>query len=177
MLARSTGMIVLGLVRKVVIADSLAVAIPRNGWFVWNGVGVPELGVWLLLYVFMLYNDFAGYTDIARGVSGLFGIELSPNFRQPFFAHKLSDYWNRYHMTLTHWLRDYVYMPISHVLQRRRILLLVLPPMMTMIVSGLWHGVSMNMLLWGGLHGLFLAVERIVSSRRKLQPTQLPRWP
>lgn len=169
-LIHSVGLIALGLLRKVVIADSLAVAIPQNGWMVWNGVTVTELAAWLVLYAFMLYNDFAGYTDIARGVSGLFGIELSPNFRQPFFARNLSEYWNRYHMTLTGWLRDYIYLPLSRKLQHRQRVVLFLPPLVTMIVSGLWHGVSMNMVLWGVLHGIFLAVERVIATKWKTSP-------
>lgn len=169
-LIHSSGLIALGLVRKVVIADSLAVAIPQNGWMVWNGVTVFELGAWLILYAFMLYNDFAGYTDIARGVSRLFGIELSPNFRQPFFSRNLSEYWNRYHITLTAWLRDYIYLPLSRRLQHRPTLILLLPSLATMVVSGLWHGISVNMVLWGVLHGVFLTGERVIAAKRKTSP-------
>lgn len=181
--SRSLGWVALGLVRKVVIADSLATVIPANGWAVWNGVTPPEILVWLMLYAFMLYNDFAGYTDIARGVSGLLGLELSPNFRQPYFARTLAEYWERYHISLTHWLRDYIYLPLSLRLRRRTgrvagFFALFAPPVVTMLVSGLWHGISPNMVLWGLLHGLYLFGGRWLAQRRgrAATPDVWPWW-
>jgi hypothetical protein len=124
-----------------------------------------ERAGWLLVFAFRLYNDFAGYTDMMRGLSLLLGIQLSPNFRQPFAAHSLSDFWNRWHISLSSWLRDTIFFPLSRGLARSgwgsgwpR---LVLPPLITMLFSGFWHGATLAMLLWGGLHGLGLVFEQL----------------
>jgi D-alanyl-lipoteichoic acid acyltransferase DltB (MBOAT superfamily) len=115
-------------------------------------------------------------------VSGLFGIELSPNFQQPYFARSFTEFWNRWHITLSHWLRDYIYFPLSRALlrrnpSRRNLPNLILPPMVTMLVSGLWHGLSWHMVLWGGLHGLYQVIERVPSLWRPIVPPQKqPAW-
>jgi alginate O-acetyltransferase complex protein AlgI len=110
-------------------------------------------------------NDFAGYTSIARGVSCLFGIELSRNFAQPFAAHSFTNFWNRWHITFSHWAARLLYLPLS-----RRCCAATsadgtsptcfLPPIATMLVCGLWHGASAHMLAWGGLLGNLPGVER-----------------
>jgi D-alanyl-lipoteichoic acid acyltransferase DltB (MBOAT superfamily) len=141
-----------------------------------------ELILWLLIYAFALYNDFAGYTDIVRGVSGLFGIELSANFQTPYFSRNFTEFWKRWHITLSEWLRDYIYFPVSRALRRgnpaiQKLTNLVLPPMLTMLVSGLWHGLSLHMLVWGALHGLYQIVERLPSLWRPVVlPQNQPLW-
>lgn len=181
-LARSVTLIVVGLVRKLFIADILAAAILSDVYEFPLKYTAPELFGWLLLYAFSLYNDFAGYTNIVRGISGLFGIELSPNFQQPYFARTFTEFWNRWHITLSHWLRDYIYFPLSRTLlrrnpSRRNLSNLIVPPMATMLVSGLWHGFSGHMLLWGALHGLYQVIERIPSLWRPIvSPQQRPLW-
>jgi D-alanyl-lipoteichoic acid acyltransferase DltB (MBOAT superfamily) len=141
-----------------------------------------DLWGWLIVYGFALYNDFAGYTSIVRGVSGLFGIELAQNFLQPYFARNFGEFWNRWHMTLSAWLRDYIYFPTLRSLLRRNrsrtsLVNIVVPPIVTMLVSGLWHGLSLNMLVWGGLHGLYLVGERLLALRGPVvPPDQQPRW-
>lgn len=138
---------------------------------------------WLTIYAFALYNDFAGYTSIVRGISGLFGIELSPNFDTPYFSKSFSEFWNRWHITLSHWLRDYIFFPASRALARRFTNRygwqnLVIPPMLTMLVSGFWHGPNWQMLLWGALHGLYLIGERILSLRQpSQQESRKIQWP
>jgi D-alanyl-lipoteichoic acid acyltransferase DltB (MBOAT superfamily) len=135
------------------------------------------------MYAFALYNDFAGYTSIVRGVSGLFGIELSPNFNIPYFSKNFTEFWNRWHITLSHWLRDYIFFPVNRALARHfgtrnRWQILVIPPMLTMLVSGFWHGPNWQMLLWGGLHGLYLVGERLTMLKRPPQlESQKIRWP
>ena len=183
-LARSFMLIVVGLVRKLLIADLLAAAILPDVYQVPGKYTPPELLGWLLLYAFALYNDFAGYTSIARGVSGLFGIELSSNFQTPYFARSFTEFWNRWHITLSHWLRDYIYFPLSRALlrrnamrSRRNIPNLIIPPLTTMLVSGLWHGFSGQMVVWGGLHGVYQVIERIPSLWRPIiPPQQQPLW-
>jgi D-alanyl-lipoteichoic acid acyltransferase DltB (MBOAT superfamily) len=182
LLARSFTLIVIGAVRKLFIADTLAAVIFWDAFETPAKYTAPELWGWILMYALFLYNDFAGYTSIARGVSGLFGIELSPNFKQPYFARAFTEFWNRWHITLSHWLRDYIYFPLSRSLlrrnpQRSNVPNLIFPPLVTMLVSGLWHGFALNMLFWGGLHGAYQVIERVPSLWRPvIPPQQWPRW-
>lgn len=167
-LARAFTLILVGVMRKVVIADPLRAMLPDDVFSEPAHFGTATLVVSLIGYSFALYNDFAGYTSIVRGVSSLFGIELSANFAQPFFARSFTEFWNRWHMTLSFWLRDYAYLPLSRALLRRNPRLrnvsnIVLPPMAAMLGSGLWHGLALHTLLWGTLHGLYLIAERALS--------------
>jgi D-alanyl-lipoteichoic acid acyltransferase DltB (MBOAT superfamily) len=171
--ARSVTLIVIGLVRKIVIADPLAVLIPPSAFTTPAMSGA--LAVCIVTYAFALYNDFAGYTSLVRGVSGLFGIELSPNFATPFFARNFTEFWSRWHSTLSHWLRDYIYLPLSRALLRRKlsrynVANIVLPPLVSMLICGAWHGPGWNMLVWGGLHGTYLAGERLLRLGRVAPP-------
>lgn len=181
-LARSFSLIVIGLVRKVVLADTMFKMRPEGMFSDPEKFGALKLGVYLVVYAFALYNDFAGYTSIVRGVSGLFGIELSHNFNVPYFSRNFSEFWNRWHITLSHWLRDYIYFPTSRALLRRNptrtnIPNLLIPPMATMLASGLWHGPGWSMLVWGALHGVFLIGERLLALWRPAGPPQKqPRW-
>lgn len=182
LLARSFTLIAIGLFRKLLIADTLSASIPWDVFEAPSNLGAIELWGWLFVYGFALYNDFAGYTSIARGISGLFGIELSLNFRQPYFSRNFGEFWNSWHITLSHWLRDYIYFPSLRSLLRRnssrhRVANLVIPPMVTMLVSGLWHGFSLHMLVWGGLHGLYQIGERVLSlSGPVVPPDRRPKW-
>jgi alginate O-acetyltransferase complex protein AlgI len=179
-LARSFTLIIVGLLRKLLIASLL------SGVLFWNAFETPalytapELSGWIVIYGLFLYNDFAGYTSIVRGISGLFGIQLSHNFKQPYFARNLTEFWNNWHISLSHWLRDYIFFPSARSLikrspNRNSLPNLVIPPMATMLVSGLWHGLSWHMLVWGGLHGLYQVVERILSLKGPVVPPQ--KWP
>ena len=175
-IAKSVMLIFVGLVRKLIIADSLNASILSDVFEIPAKYSPPELVFWLVIYAFALYNDFAGYTDIVRGISGFFGIELSPNFRAPYFSRNLTEFWKRWHITLSEWLRDYIYFPLHRVLSRYktgywRLANLILPPLVTMLVSGLWHGFYLNMIVWGVMHGLYLIVERILAL---WSPTVLP---
>jgi len=182
MFTNSLILIVIGVVRKVVIADTLAAMIPSEAFQTPQAFNTLNVWAWLIAYAFSLYNDFAGYIDIIRGVSGLFGIELSVNFRTPYFSRNFTEFWNRWHITLSHWLRDYIYYPITRALMKRskkqyNFMTIVIPPIVTMLASGLWHQASWNLLLWGGLHGFYQVVERIPSLWRPIiSPDKLPRW-
>lgn len=163
LLAQSAALIAIGLFRKIIVADTLAAAIPEAVFATPQYLSALDLWLWLFVYAFFIYNDFAGYTSIVRGIGGLFGIELSINFNFPYFSRNISEFWNRWHISLSHWLRDYIFFPLSKTLlrkisRRNHPINILIPPMVTMLVSGLWHGFSWNMLLWGGLHGLFIAV-------------------
>jgi D-alanyl-lipoteichoic acid acyltransferase DltB (MBOAT superfamily) len=181
-LARSVTLIMVGLLRKLIIADSLTASIPSEVFSTPNVLSAYELWGWLIVYGFALYNDFAGYTNLVRGISGLFGIELSINFQQPYFARNFSEFWNRWHITLSHWLRDYIYFPTLRSLlrrnrDRRAIPNIIIPPLATMLVSGLWHGFSLHMIVWGGLHGVYQIGERLLSLKGPvIPPDRRPLW-
>jgi alginate O-acetyltransferase complex protein AlgI len=180
-LTRSMTILMIGLLRKLLVADTISSVIFWDAFETPANYTGPELIGLLLLYGLFLYNDFAGYTGIVRGVSGLFGIELSPNFKQPYFARSFTEFWNSWHITLSHWLRDYIYFPISRALVRRNpsqrnVPNLILPPLITMLVSGLWHGPGWHMLLWGFLHGLYQIVERLPLLWRPIVPPQRQPW-
>ncbi len=180
-LTRGLALILVGLARKALLADSLTALLPADLFERPALYPGPSLAVWLLAYAFALYNDFAGYTSIVRGVSGLLGIDLNLNFRVPYFSRTFTEFWTRWHISLSNWLRDYIFFPTSRFLLKRfprrsHPIHIFLPPLLTMLVSGLWHGLSWNMLLWGGLHGLYLIVERIISlARGRRAPGELPR--
>jgi alginate O-acetyltransferase complex protein AlgI len=183
-LARSFTLILTGIFRKIVIADPLAALINNVAFYDPYQFSTGQLWSYLLAYAFSLYNDFAGYTSIVRGVSGLFGIELSPNFAIPYFSRTFNEFWNRWHISLSHWLRDYIYLPLSRTLLRRfpnrdHVLNIVLPPMITMAASGLWHASwdHKTILLWGLLHGVYQVGERLISLRwPSPPPDEMPRW-
>ena len=181
-IAESVMLIFVGLVRKLIIADTLAASFLSDVFVIPAKYSPPELVFWLVIYAAFLYNDFAGYTDIVRGISGFFGIELSPNFQAPYFSRNFTEFWKRWHITLSEWLRDYIYYPVSRALSHsksgyRKLANLVLPPLITMLVSGMWHGFSLGMFLWGGLHGSYLIVERIPALWRPIVPPQnRPLW-
>jgi alginate O-acetyltransferase complex protein AlgI len=179
-IAESLTLIVVGAVRKLLIADILLIAIPPEAFLYPEAFSAPELWGWLLAYGFALYNDFAGYTSIVRGVSRLFGIELSPNFAQPYFARSFTEFWHSWHITLSEWLRDYIYLPLSRSLLRHRHrahwVNVAVPPLATMLVSALWHGFSGHLLLWGGLHGVYQIGERVLTLRGPIVPPQQRSW-
>jgi D-alanyl-lipoteichoic acid acyltransferase DltB (MBOAT superfamily) len=181
-LTRSFALIIVGTVRKLLTADLLMPLFLDDVFQLPAKYTPTELLMWLLIYAVAIYNDFAGYTNLVRGVSGLFGIELSPNFRTPYFSRSFTEFWQRWHISLSEWLRDYIYFPLSRALIRRNpshnnLANLILPPLVTMLVSGLWHGFSVNMLLWGGLHGVYQIVERVIGLRRQNTPEQTqPLW-
>ena len=124
----------------------------------------PELlkGVWL--FSIQIYCDFSGYTDIARGVSRLLGIELMENFNQPYFARNITEFWRRWHISLSTWLRDYLYIPLGG--NRHGTANTYRNLMLTMVIGGLWHGANWTFVIWGALHGLYLSAHKFMLSRR-----------
>ena len=175
LITRNVSLILVGVVRKLVFADTLSAMIPPEAFTNPQAYNTLNVWAWLLAYAFSLYNDFAGYTSVVRGVSGLFGIELSVNFQTPYFSRNFTEFWNAWHITLSQWLRDYIYFPVTRSLLRhnnkpRSLPNLVIPPVVTMLASGLWHHASLNMLVWGVLHGLFQVVERLPTLWRPVIP-------
>jgi len=160
-------LIVIGLLRKVVIADHLSKLRPADIFSKPENYTSLERAIWLLVFAFILYNDFAGYTSIVRGLSCLFGIQLSSNFRQPFLARSFSDFWTRWHITLSEWLRDYIFYPARRWL-RSGWSALIIPSLLTMLISGFWHGAYLALLLWGFLHGVYLVLEQLLQQFKLL---------
>lgn len=180
-LAKGFGLILVGLIRKLVFADPLTALLPEDAFTAPANYPSQFLLWWLVIFAFALYNDFSGYTNIVRGVSLLFGIELTQNFRRPYFSENFTEFWQRWHISLSIWLRDYIFYPITRTLmkltnKRNHIINIIFPPMVTMLISGLWHGASWNMLVWGGLHGLYQVGERLWNGWRPKQPENPSPW-
>jgi len=159
-------LIVTGLFRKCVIADNCALL--ANAAFS-GQLGEPSTATVLLgMYAFagQIYGDFSGYSDIARGSAQLFGFHFNINFRQPYLATCLGEFWRRWHISLSTWLRDYLYIPLGGNRRGERRTYLNL--LATMLLGGLWHGANMTFVLWGGIHGVGLAVERWLGIKPRL---------
>jgi len=163
---RALVLIAFGFVKKMVFADTLAGFVdpvfdhPEGAHF-WDTL----LGIYA--FAFQIYCDFSGYTDIAIGCALLLGIRFPQNFNYPYIAESLQDFWRRWHMTLSRWLRDYLYIALGG--NRRGEARTLANLMITMLLGGLWHGASWNFVIWGGLHGGYLVFERIALQR-------LPFW-
>lgn len=157
--ARGLFRIAVGVVKKVAIGDVLAVTIVNRVFD--NPERYSSLEVLLAVYGYamLIYADFSGYSDIAIGSAALFGYELPENFDAPYISQDLQEFWRRWHITLSTWLRDYLYIPLGG--SRRGALLTYRNLMITMLLGGLWHGASWNFVIWGALHGLALAVTRM----------------
>ena len=153
-----------GLFKKIVLADTLGVyadaafAAPENS---------HAMLAWLGLYAFtfQIYFDFSGYTDIAIGCARLLGYRLPPNFKRPYTAASLTEFWRKWHISLSFWLRDYLYKPLGG--NRKGQGMTYFNLMVTMLLGGLWHGAAWTFVLWGGLHGAILALEKLTGQVRR----------
>ena len=162
-----------GLVKKMVVADQLAGAVDQL-------VGHPDtyssggLFVGMFIFTLQMYADFSGYTDMAIGVSKLLGLRIPKNFNYPLFAQNIADYWRRWHISLTMWLTDYVFMPLNVKWRNLERLGMFLATVVTFLLSGLWHGANETFVLWGLYHGLLyvpLIVSGGMTKKRKLTGT------
>jgi alginate O-acetyltransferase complex protein AlgI len=176
--ARGAFLILYGLFKKTVIADGLAETVNA----VYNSTGSSSgIDVLLATYLFVLqiYCDFSGYTDIARGVAKLMGFNLSKNFMTPFYAASPSEYWTRWHISLSSWVKDYVYFPLAlHYLRRADSKVNEYKPhVYAMILMGLWHGAAWTYVLWGVYHGFMLVMWDAVKWPKALkrQHKRIPR--
>jgi D-alanyl-lipoteichoic acid acyltransferase DltB (MBOAT superfamily) len=152
-------LILSGLFRKAVIADNCALVADA----VFSGrMGPPNLATTMLgtyAFAWQIYGDFSGYSDIARGSAQLLGFHFMVNFRQPYLATSLQDFWRRWHISLSTWLRDYLYIPLGG--NRHGEAMTYRNLMLTMLLGGLWHGANWTFVVWGGIHGVGLAIERV----------------
>lgn len=160
-----------GYVKKVLISDNIAPLVDR--YFAnYMELDAIYLVAGIILFSFQVYFDFSGYSDIARGVARLFGIDLMVNFNQPYFSWNFAEFWKRWHISLSSWLRDYLFLPVAFAVNRRIKTPLLLNikaeswsyaagVTVTMFLGGLWHGASWHFVFWGILHGFYLTLYKL----------------
>ncbi|MDX2286268.1 MAG: MBOAT family O-acyltransferase [Bacteroidia bacterium] len=162
-------LIVIGLFQKVIIGDASG-RIVDNIFGYMEHYGSLELIMGLLLFTVHIYTDFAGYSNIARGSAKLVGVDLSVNFRQPYLARSVNEYWNRWHISLSSWLKDYIYIPLGG--NRKGKVRTYINLFLTMLFAGLWHGAAWTFVLYGALHGIYLSVGRYLMDRSGKKPSR-----
>jgi D-alanyl-lipoteichoic acid acyltransferase DltB (MBOAT superfamily) len=168
-LATGTAFFLMGLTKKVLIADSLSQYVTPVFTAADGGTTLATADAWIgtFAYAFQIYFDFSGYSDMAIGIGQMFGLRLPENFNSPYRASSMIEFWRRWHTTLSRFLRDYLYIPLggNRKGRARRYLNLLL----TMILGGLWHGAGWGFVLWGALHGIYLVINHawrsVVASR------------
>lgn len=169
---RGIFLIAKGFVKKVVLGDSLGLLVDQ----VYNDVSFAapvEIVIALYAYAFQIYFDFSGYTDIACGLARLLGFRLPHNFRHPYRALNPREFWQRWHISLSTWLRDYLYISLGG--NRRSPGRTYLNLFATMVLGGLWHGAAWTFVIWGALHGAWLSAHRLLV-RTRAQPPRTPAW-
>jgi D-alanyl-lipoteichoic acid acyltransferase DltB (MBOAT superfamily) len=156
--------ILMGLLKKVVIADNISLLVDPV-YLAPNEYSGLALVVATYAFAIQIYCDFSGYSDIAIGVARMLGFRLNENFNFPYISQSIQEFWKRWHISLSSWLRDYLYIPLGgsrlgkHKTYRNLLI--------TMLLGGLWHGASYNFLIWGALHGFWLSLERYLSKNKK----------
>jgi len=175
-----------GMFKKVVIADRLAIFV--NQVYDHPGdYGGVSLTLATLFFSIQIYADFSGYTDMAIGIAQVLGYRLGDNFDRPYFARSIKDFWRRWHISFTTWLRDYLFLPVAYSLSRRikkdwvlniiktESWIYITGTMITMSLCGLWHGAGWTFIVWGSLHGLYLVVSHLTGkTRKKIRKKLLP---
>lgn len=166
-------LIAAGYVRKVVVADSIARLVDVR--FAAPEAQTPlSLLIGVYLYAFQIYCDFSGYSNIAIGLARIFGFDFGINFDRPYFSRGFSEFWTRWHISLSSWLRDYLYIPLGG--SRGGTWFTYRNLLLTMLLGGLWHGANWTFVIWGALHGTYLIAERLISPyyRRIVAKLRIP---
>lgn len=164
-------LVLIGLFKKTVVADNLAAISDEVFSSPANQSGLNSV-LSVYAFAFQIYGDFSGYSDIARGVSIMFGVDLMKNFNTPYLSCSPKEFWQRWHISLSTWLRDYLYIPLGgNRFGARRTLLNLL---ITMLLGGLWHGASWNFIVWGAFHGLLLIIHRLLTKDE--EPQRITGW-
>ncbi len=166
-------LIVMGLFKKIVIADSIKVIVDQI--FQLQEPSLLLLTMGTLAFTLQILADFSGYTDMSRGAALLLGFETSENFNLPYASLTPTDFWNRWHITLSNWLRDYIFFPIGRALRKSRFtlpngLVLTIPPIVTMFVSGLWHGAGWTYIVWGLYYGVLICIYQFLGMGGNWKP-------
>ncbi|WMJ73507.1 MBOAT family O-acyltransferase [Cytophagaceae bacterium ABcell3] len=157
-------LILWGLFKKVVIADGAALAVERI-FSNYESMSVAYLALGAILFAVQIYGDFSGYSDIAIGVAALLGFNLMVNFKTPYFSRDISEFWRRWHISLSTWFRDYLYIPIGG--NRGTMLKVVRNTFVIFLVSGFWHGANWTYIFWGGLNALYFLPLLLANRNRK----------
>ncbi|QDO92623.1 MBOAT family protein [Formosa sediminum] len=154
--------ILVGLFRKIVIADTIGayVDLVYGDIELYNSMSIILA---TFLYAFQIYYDFSGYSDIAIGTAKLLGFKFHQNFNIPYFSKSLTEFWRKWHMSLSYWLRDYLYISLGG--NRKGIVITYRNLLITMLLGGLWHGSSWNFIIWGAIHGVVLSIEKLLKSK------------
>tara|TARA_Y100001970_G_C14222447_1_gene853495 strand:- start:1329 stop:2756 length:1428 start_codon:yes stop_codon:yes gene_type:complete len=162
-LLKGVELIVWGYLLKVVLADNLGFLIHINGYFdTPQKFSSLDLILATLMFSFQIYGDFAGYSLIAIGLAKILGFDLDPNFKRPYFASSFSEFWKRWHISLSSWLRDYLYISLGG--NRKGVIRTSLNLIITMVLGGLWHGAALTFIIWGLLHGIYLIIFKYLGS-------------
>jgi D-alanyl-lipoteichoic acid acyltransferase DltB (MBOAT superfamily) len=170
---RGLRLILIGLFKKVFVADNCAI-LANYAFDPKTPLSAPWAVLGVLAFAFQIYGDFSGYTDIARGSARLLGIQLNRNFYFPYFARGPSEFWRRWHVTLSSWFRDYVYIPLGG--NRGSALATLRNLWLTMLLAGLWHGANWTFILWGAYHGGLLILYRVTPLKHFEESEGKSRW-
>lgn len=162
---RGVWLFAVGLVKKTVLSDYLLLPFITQVYAVPGAANGPVHLVALYSFAFQIYFDFSGYTDMARGLACILGFELPRNFEEPYLSRDMTEFWRRWHMTLSRWLRDYLYVPLGG--NRSGLARTFVNLMITMLLGGLWHGAGLNFVAWGAMHGAYLGVTRLFRRERR----------
>jgi len=163
---------ILGLVKKVIIADTMAYTVDHIAAFKSGEISTPLAWVFVTSYALQIFFDFSGYSDMAIGLGKIFGFEFPINFNQPYSSRSVREFWRRWHISLSTWFRDYVYIPLGG--NRKTKARTYLNLLMVFFLTGIWHGASWNFLVWGLIHGFFLMLERMQTVKKLL--SKLPEF-
>lgn len=171
--ARGFAFLSLGLAKKVLLANACG----KIADLAFGTAGIPVYTAWygIVAYAFQIYYDFSGYSDMAIGLGLMLGFVFPKNFDSPYMSRSITEFWRRWHLSLSCWLRDYLYIPLGG--NRKGSVRTYVNLMIVMLLGGLWHGASWNFLVWGGLHGSLLAVERFRDELNHRFPGRLPAVP
>ncbi len=172
---KGSAQVLWGFFKKVAIADSLAPIVDQC-FADPSSFGSVNLYIAVIFYSFQIYCDFSGYSDIAIGFARILGFDFPANFRTPYFSGNFSEFWTRWHISLSSWLRDYLYIPLGG--NRHGTAKTYRNLMLTMLLGGLWHGANWTFVFWGWLHGMYLVVQRLFSNvwTSVMHTLKAPRW-
>lgn len=152
-----------GLFQKMVLADNIAVLVNDQFNHVSENTDSAQWWICMIAFAFQIYFDFNGYSTIARGIAKLCGIHFRLNFNYPYFSHSFQNFWKRWHISLSSFFRDYVYISLGG--NKKGKFRTIINLWITMLLSGLWHGANFTFVIWGALHALYLTVERVISKQ------------
>lgn len=169
-------LIIWGFFQKLVIADRISIYVDTIYGNVEMHSGITII-VCLILYTFQIYADFSGYTDIARGIARILGYDLMENFRRPFLANSITEFWRRWHISLSSWVNDYIYTPLSLTYRNYGIYGIIIAIFISFFIVGIWHGALWAFVLFGLIQGIILTIEVVTLNKRKKLFKNLPRSP